>query len=178
MIALLGKLASGKTTIERLLCEIYNLNRITSYTTRSMRPNETNGIDYHFISDEEFNQKVVNNELAEHYTAKNGWHYGIDKKDCKNDTICVVTPEGLQQLEEKDDLNIVSIYIKSDKDTRKERAIDRKDFKPEIMRRLKSDDIDFENLEDNVDYVVENNDELEDTFNEIVQILKNNGVID
>lgn len=176
MIALLGESASGKTTLEKMLNERLKLNRIISYSTRSIRDNEINNVDYHFISDEEFENKLTNDDFAEHQCF-NGWKYGIDKSDCTNDKICIVTPSGLKQLKEKENLNIISIYIKSDKLIRIDRGYDRNDNRIEMLRRIKADEIDFENVEDNVSYVIENNSTLEDAYDKIVEILRDNEVI-
>ncbi len=57
---------TGKTTIvKQILNEIPNLVYSVSATTRSKRNNEKNGEDYFFISEEEFLEKVKNNEFVE-----------------------------------------------------------------------------------------------------------------
>ena len=54
---LIGKSASGKNTIQNQLVERYGFGKIVTYTTRPPRNGETEGEDYHFISEEEFVQK-------------------------------------------------------------------------------------------------------------------------
>lgn len=57
---------AGKTTISRAaLKAIEGLDASISLTTRAPRDNETDGLDYHFVSDEEFNRRLSGNELAE-----------------------------------------------------------------------------------------------------------------
>lgn len=57
---------AGKTTISRAaLKAIEGLEASVSLTTRTPRENEANGLDYHFVSDEEFNRRLAGNELAE-----------------------------------------------------------------------------------------------------------------
>ena len=54
MLILIGPSASGKTEVAKLLAKKYNITKIVTYTTRKPRINERNGIDYNFISLEEF----------------------------------------------------------------------------------------------------------------------------
>lgn len=61
---LMGKFASGKTTVAKLLEDRYNLKRVVTCTTRPKRENEREGIDYFYLTDEEFEVKVKMGELA------------------------------------------------------------------------------------------------------------------
>ena len=57
---------SGKTTIVKEIMKQYpNLKFSISATTRPMRKGEQNGVDYHFLSPEEFKKKIKKNEFAE-----------------------------------------------------------------------------------------------------------------
>jgi guanylate kinase len=57
---------SGKTTLVRqLVAEVEGVEFSVSYTTRAARPSEKNGVDYHFVSEEEFRAKAENNEFLE-----------------------------------------------------------------------------------------------------------------
>jgi guanylate kinase len=54
IMAFVGPSGSGKTTLCRHLCgKFEDLNEVVSVTTRSPRPNEVEGIDYHFLTWEE-----------------------------------------------------------------------------------------------------------------------------
>ena len=80
MIVLIGESASGKSTIEKELVK-RGFNKIISYTTRPIRKDETDGIDYHYISKEEF---LINSKwIFVEYTIYNSWYYGIAKKIVK-----------------------------------------------------------------------------------------------
>ena len=66
VIALFGKSGAGKDTIQKeLLKYIDNSQGIVSNTTRDPRDYEKDGIDYHFISVEDFAKKVLNGEMLE-----------------------------------------------------------------------------------------------------------------
>ena len=81
LFLLSGPSGVGKTTIaQALLKQLPNLERLVTYTTRPSRSNELNGIDYHFISREEFEKKIKNNELFE-YDEHYGNLYGNSRRD-------------------------------------------------------------------------------------------------
>ena len=63
MIILIGPSASGKTSIAKELIEKYNFKKFVTNTTRKMRVGEINDIDYHFITKEQFLDKLKNNML-------------------------------------------------------------------------------------------------------------------
>ena len=48
IIVLVGASGSGKSTLEKLICKEFDMNKIISSTTRPMRKNEVNNVDYHF----------------------------------------------------------------------------------------------------------------------------------
>jgi guanylate kinase len=66
---------AGKTTLARMLAERHGLHFSVSHTTRGRRPNEENGRDYHFVSEEEFVRKVNDREFAE-WAFVHGKRYG------------------------------------------------------------------------------------------------------
>lgn len=79
LIIISGPSGVGKTTIAKAitsLCQQYfPLRRIITYTTRTARVSEIDGVDYHFISHEEFKNKIKNNFFFEH-TNFNSNYYG------------------------------------------------------------------------------------------------------
>lgn len=77
---------TGKTTIiKHLLKEIPNLKFSVSATTRKKRENEIDGVDYFFITEEEFLEKIKNNEFIE-WQKVYDYYYGTLKK-ILNDSI-------------------------------------------------------------------------------------------
>ena len=58
---------TGKSTVAKLVMErLGSLEFSVSATTRPMRPGERDGIDYHFLSRETFEQKIAENGFIEH----------------------------------------------------------------------------------------------------------------
>ncbi len=173
MIILLGESAAGKSTIERKLKE-KGYNNIVSYTSRPIRQNECNHIDYHFITENEFLEKKENRFFAES-TFYNSWHYGIALKDLLPNNVVVVEPYGFRQLlkqADKNNFKIISFFIDCPERTRLIRMINRGDNLMEVFRRIFSDQGVFQGLKEETSYVINNNRPIEETINEILNILE------
>jgi guanylate kinase len=79
VVVLSGPSGSGKTTIvNRLVKESpVRLVKAISATTRPPRPKEVDGVDYHFMSRDEFQQRLENEEFIEHAEVfSSGYFYG------------------------------------------------------------------------------------------------------
>ena len=74
---------AGKTTIVHHALKNFSeqLEFSISACTRAMRPNEVNGKDYHFMSTEDFKQKIKKNEFAEWEEVYQGQFYGTLKSE-------------------------------------------------------------------------------------------------
>jgi guanylate kinase len=76
-----GPSGVGKGTLIRtLLDRVPELELSVSATTRKPRPGETQGVDYHFLGDEEFQRRVERGEFVEHATYS-GRRYGTLRSD-------------------------------------------------------------------------------------------------
>ena len=155
MIVLVGESASGKSSIEKYLVDNYGYSKVISYTTRNPRPNEVNGVDYHFVSVEEFAKLKEQGFFAE-TAVYNNWHYGTAKEDCTDDKIAVLTPHGLRQISKVDGVTAVSFYINVPRRDRLIKILQRGDDIEEAYRRSLSDVGQFDGIEDEVDYVINN----------------------
>ena len=67
------------SVIDALLKIIPNSSRLITSTTRPMRPGNKDGVDYYFIDEKKFKEKIKNNELVE-YNIYSGNYYGSEKK--------------------------------------------------------------------------------------------------
>lgn len=155
MIVLVGESASGKSSIEKYLVDNYGYSKVISYTTRSPRPNEIDGLDYHFISVEEFKSLKEQGFFAE-TAVYNNWYYGTAKEDCTDDKIAVLTPHGLRQISKVDGITAISFYINVPRRDRLIKILQRGDDIEEAYRRSLSDVGQFDGIEDEVDYVINN----------------------
>lgn len=175
MIILVGESASGKSSIEKYLVDTRNFKKIVSYTTRSPRDNEVNGVDYHFINKHKFLQLWNDGFFAETATY-NGWYYGSAKEDYTDDKIAVLTPHGLRQLKKNGNIDIISLYIKVPRRDRLIKILQRGDNIEEAYRRSLSDVGQFDGIEDEVDHVIENKSyskSIEEISKEIIEIVNN-----
>lgn len=170
--AIMGASASGKTTIERLLEKMGN-KRIVSYTTRPARVGEINGVDYHFVSDEEFSFMKLKGYFQE--TARyRDWNYGLSLYGVnykEQDYIAVVTVHGYEELlRNVGEHFITGINIKVDERERMFRLLKRGDAIGEVVRRLNTDREDFKDVENIADYVIGNH-AIEETLVEVFNII-------
>ena len=157
IVVLVGKTASGKTTIANELCKHHGYKRIVTYTTRPMRENEVQDVDYHFISDEQFNEMIKNNEFTEYKrynTAHGVWSYGsvvTSEQEFSDDCyVIILTPQGLRDLSKRMS-RYIAFYLNVGFKSQLERLKKRGDEEQQIIKRLKNDAKDFENVVDIVD---------------------------
>ncbi len=93
LIILSAPSGSGKSTIIRyLLTKIPNLEFSISATSRAPRGKEQNGVEYYFLSADEFRQHIKNNDLIEYEEVYPGCFYGtlhseIDRISAKGNHI-------------------------------------------------------------------------------------------
>ena len=158
IIVLVGKTASGKTTVANELCKNHGYKRIITYTTRPMRDNEVQDVDYHFISDEQFNKMIENNEFTEYKrynTAHGVWSYGsvvtYEQEISDDYYVIILTPQGLRDLSKKIS-RYIAFYLNVSLESQLERLKKRGDEEQQIIKRLQNDAKDFENVFDIVDY--------------------------
>ena len=158
IIALFGKAGSGKDTVLKELVKQYpHIHEIVSCTTRPPRAGEVDGINYHFLTNQEFADKVINNDMLE-ATVFNDWCYGTAYSDLdpNNINVGVFNPEGISILQDDPRIEIIPyLIVVSDKE-RLLRQLNR-EANPdvlEIVRRFNTDNIDFDNLEAKVENFV------------------------
>jgi guanylate kinase len=80
LIVIVAPSGTGKSTlIERLKNDFPMLSWSVSCTTRSIRTGEVNGVNYHFISKEDFEQRIAQNEFVE-WALVHSNYYGTSKQ--------------------------------------------------------------------------------------------------
>jgi guanylate kinase len=97
---------AGKTTLANMIIadigQTLNLSRLVTYTDRPPRSSDVIGVDYHFLSNHEFEQKIAQGFFLE-WSCAYGAHYGtpntiIDDISCGKSYIAVVDRAGVYSL--------------------------------------------------------------------------------
>jgi guanylate kinase len=110
---------AGKTAISNaLLASEPRLRRSVSVTTRAPRPNEVDGLDYHFLTQAAFDEAERNGDLLEWARVLQGTHcYGTPRKPVEaalaagDDLIFDIDWQGHRQLRDKLPGDVVGIFI-------------------------------------------------------------------
>lgn len=183
IIALFGKSASGKDSIQNFICKNYkNTHKIISYTTRPPRINEVDGKDYFFISQESFLNKTFENKMLE-TTVFNEWLYGtsIEQLEKNKINIGVFNILGVYNLLTNKssilkDYKIYPIMINCPDCTRILRSLTRDNSDClEICRRFIADENDFKNIPFEYETVTNSNEnDIEDVCGKIMGIINYN----
>ena len=177
MLVLSSPSGAGKTTISKKIQQKYQNFKISvSHTTRKPRPNEVEGIDYFFISEEGFKEKIKKNQFYEYAKIFDNY-YGTSREAVaellknRNDILFDIDWQGTQQLSKFKDLNLIKIFIlPPDKKELKKRLVERnQDKKDVVSQRLKSYDSDITHWSDYNFVII--NDNLENCFRQIEKII-------
>ncbi len=117
MLVLSSPSGAGKTTLSRKLLDADRTVELSvSVTTRKQRPGEVDGRDYHFIDAARFDAMVKKGELLE-WAQVFGNRYGTPRAPVEaalsqgRDVLFDIDWQGTQQLREKADRDLVSIFV-------------------------------------------------------------------
>jgi guanylate kinase len=109
---------AGKTSITRHLLKKYpQLSFSVSAATRSPRAHEKDGVDYYFLSLDDFKQKIVNGEFAEWEMVYEGKYYGTLKSELERiwnsgrAPLLDIEVKGAIHIQEQYPLSTLSIFI-------------------------------------------------------------------
>ena len=145
-LILVGKAAAGKDYLkQRLQQKGFNIG--VSHTTRSPRINEVDGVDYHFVSKEEFSKMIAQGKFIE-FMEFNGWFYGQTEEDFDNADVMIMSKDGLDMLPEQYRSKCAVIYLDVDRAIRTERLNQRSDANDTIERRMNTDEEQFKDFTD------------------------------
>ena len=182
MVILSSPSGVGKTTLTKKIQQKYpNFKISVSHTTRIPRSNEVDGVDYHFVSKENFKKLIDQNQFYEYAKIFENY-YGtlretVDKDIVSNDLIFDIDWQGTKQLSKFSNLKLIKIYLIPDsKEELKKRLIKRdQNTKEEVDKRYKSFNEDVKHWND-YDYIIINKN-LDNCFKQIENIIlshKNN----
>lgn len=180
IVVLSGPSGSGKTTLVRLLVERapVDLVKSVSATTRPPRPNEVNGLDYWFLTDAEFRQRLKDGQFIEYAEVfSSGYFYGtlrseLDRAASQNGwAFLEIDVQGAMKVMQQYP-NAVTIFLSTPSPGEFERRLRARGTESEevIQRRLATAEKELQ-LACRYKYVVVN-DQLETAVSEICDILK------
>lgn len=179
LLVLTGKTASGKDTVMgKILARFPDFKKVTTTTSRTPRDEEINGIDYNFISKEEFEQKIKNGDFIE-YVNYGGNLYGTEKTqildNLNSNLIWRIDPSMAGKIREfTKDFKTLVIYLTVDDEVVLQRLKQRNLSPQEIERRMQEDKTFWQQYKDNYDFVVENiPGQLDQTVDKIINIVQN-----
>ncbi|CDK30557.1 guanylate kinase [Candidatus Babela massiliensis] len=183
-----GPSGSGKTTLSNELVEIFqniNLKRVVTYTTKVPRVNEIDGIDYHFLSKEEFIKKIEQGfflEYSQSYLAYYGFpNYIVKALKNGQSYIVILDRAGAKSIKHKiEDAILIWLEPKSIEELRKRLMFRAQDSIESINYRLglAKKEMEMELLEPIFDYkfINDNLDEtllsLQELFNKYLNVYK------
>ena len=181
LLILSGVAGSGKDTIKKeLIKRMENVESLPSYTSRPQRPGDINGQTYCFVTKEEFEKMLENDEFYE-YDVHHNNYYGTSKKflhdKIASGKIIVkdIDVNGTEHLKEilKNDTKVVTVFLKVPKEELKRRLENRIDKPGPDEVKLRLNRFDYEESKIGLyDYVLKNND-LEKTVQIIMTIIEN-----
>ncbi len=167
---------AGKSTIiAELLKRNSNIRFSVSYTTRSPRKGEKDGVDYHYISEEKFKSKIKNGDFLE-WAKVHTNYYGTGRKEIEeglkegNNILLDIDVQGALQIM-KDELKPVSVFILPPSKKELIRRLEKRaDLNPEDLKiRVRNAALEIRQAE-KYDYAIVN-EEIEDTVKKIEKII-------
>lgn len=169
---------NGKdTVIEALLKIIPNSTRFITTTSRPPRPGNQEGVDYYFISKEEFENKIKNNEFLE-YNFYAGNYYGTEKKRLEemlsNHSVVfsAIEVNGKHNLDKAKVKNLSIFLLPDSLEILKNRIRLRGGVSEELIEeRMKTAQYEIENSLDYDYRIVNENGKLDETIDKLAKII-------
>lgn len=143
-IVLVGPTASGKSFIKNCFNN-RGFKVDISYTSRSIRTGEVDGIDYYFVSKEDFINGIKRNIFFEYVQYDNNY-YGTERCGWENSDVFIMETDGIKHITDQDRINTLIIYVNTPIEIRKQRMKERGWNDEKIEKRLKQDEIKFKDF--------------------------------
>ena len=141
MIILSSPSGAGKTTLVKKISKEKNYKISISHTTRESRPNETNGVDYFFISQQDFQNLIDKNAFLEYANVFKNLYGSTKDQVFKNldngyNVLFDIDWQGAQQIKNQTlNYELLSFFIlPPSREILHERLISRGESKEEIIR--------------------------------------------
>ncbi len=182
IVIISGPSGAGEDSIIGGLSAFTTINRVITTTTREMRPGESQGSPYYFISKDEFQKKIDNNEMIEWAKQYNDNYYGVTKAELERVnalpgigtwkieyqgvmTAQKLYPDILSIFIMADSLEVLASRIRSRGNVSEEFIQERMDYTKEWLKHTEIYDY----------QVINRQGKLDETIREIASILKKEG---
>lgn len=182
LVILSGVAGAGKDTVKNKLIERNSdYTTLPSYTSRSPRPTDIPNFTYNFVTKEQFEEMIKNNELYE-YSLHHNNYYGTSRKLLQEKLsegkiiIKDIDVNGTEDLVKllKNDVKIITIFLKVSKEELIKRLNNRNDHLSQEEIKMRLDRLEYEESKIPLyDYVIDNN-ELDKTIIKMEEIINKN----
>ena len=180
LVILSGVSGAGKDTVKKeLMNKMEDVITLPSYTSREPRDGEQEGVEYHFISKDEFKDRIEKNEFYE-YDVHHENYYGTSRRlmneKIESGKIIIkdIEVNGTENLINilKNEIKLITIFLKVEKDELRRRLIARGDNLSEEQLELRLGRLEYEESKIKLyDYVIKN-DDFEKTVDIIQTIIE------
>jgi len=178
LVVISGPSGVGKDALVKRMEELgYPFHFVVTTTTRPRRSNEVDGVDYHFVSQQEFAEMLEKDELLEHAMVY-GQHKGIPKKQVREalasgkDVIMRIDVQGAATIRRLAP-QAIFIFLTASSEEELSRRLERRKTETSegLKKRIATAQKEMERL-DEFDYVVVNRDgHLDETVETIAAII-------
>lgn len=171
-----GPSGAGKTTVIREARRFVDVHLSVSATTRQPRPGEVDGVDYSFITEEEFDRLVEADEFLE-WEEVYGSRYGTPRRQVEEalgrgrDVLLEIDVKGARAVKASMPEALLVFVKPPSEGTLRERLEGRADGKTEIESRLATAPLELEAGAREFDLVIVN-DVLEDSVDKLARVLR------
>ena len=183
-----GPTGVGENTVVGEICKKYPIfKRLTTATTRNPRAGEKDGVDYYFMSNEEFLAEVKNGKIPEYQNSRDkNVYYGtylpdLEEKISQGFNV-IITPDIVGAKYYKENWDATTIFLMPDSmenlRIRQSKRAEGNDSvtEEEIKNRMEYAEYEIKNEKDFYDFEVVNaQNKLENTIEEIFGIMKKEG---
>ena len=178
---------TGKTSIcKKIINRDKRIKLSVSHTTRSPRDNEMNGVDYFFVSSDEFNSKILDQSFLE-YARVFGNFYGTSEKNVRDslskdfDVLFDIDWQGAAQILKSNLAKIVTIFlVPPSKEVVLERLEERSketgDNYEAVQKRMSEYENEMSHANEYNHIIV--NDNIEDCAEKVINIIENERILD